>query len=166
MRDPERNVVYCPGNEKLRCTSIKSRGEIKYANKLACSRCQYKNQCVKGNRKWKEIEFTKDSLEIIAKWHKNYDTNKGKSKRIKNTNHKIVKVVRIKFRPNKEKTDKRKNLSEHPFGTIKRSLGGTYFLLRGLKNIAAEFSLLCLGYNIKRAINYMGYKKVLNLVRN
>lgn len=164
VRDPERNVVYCPGNEKLRCTSIKSRGEIKYANKLACSRCPYKSQCVKGNRKWKEIEFTKDSLETVAKWHKNYDANKGKSKRVKNTNFKIVKVVKIKFRPNKEKMDKRKNLSEHPFGTIKRSLGGTYFLLRGLKNIAAEFSLLCLGYNIKRAINYIGYKKVLNLV--
>ena len=33
VRDPERNVVYCPGNEKLRCTSIKSRGEIKLPRK-------------------------------------------------------------------------------------------------------------------------------------
>ena len=74
-------------------------------------------------------------------------------------------IVKIKFRPNKEKMDKRKKLSEHPFGIIKRSLGGTYFLLRRLKNIASEFALLCLGYNYKRAINFMGYEKVYNLVK-
>lgn len=165
VRDPEKNIVYCPGKETLRCISIKSCGSIMYANKLACIRCPLRNKCIKGNRRYKEVEFTKDSLEIIAKWHDNYTNNKDYFKGTKNRNYKIVKMVKIKFRPDRKKMDKRKNLSEHPFGTIKRSLGGTYFLLRGLKNIAAEFALLCLGYNFKRAINFIGYKKVLNLVR-
>ena len=165
VRDPEKNIVYCPGKETSRCISIKSCGSIMYANKLACSRCPLRNKCIKGNRRYKEVEFTKDSLEIIAKWHDNYTNNKDCFKGTKNRNYKIVKMVKIKFRPDRKKMDKRKNLSEHPFGTIKRSLGGTYFLLRGLKNIAAEFALLCLGYNFKRAINFIGYKKVLNLVR-
>ena len=165
VRDPEKNIVYCPGKETLRCISIKSCGSIMYANKLACSRCPLRNKCIKGNRRYKEVEFTKDSLEIIAKWHDNYTNNKDCFKGTKNRNYKIVKIVKIKFRPDRKKMDKRKNLSEHPFGTIKRSLGGTYFLLRGLKNVAAEFALLCLGYNFKRAINFIGYKKVLNLVR-
>lgn len=165
VRDPEKNIVYCPGKETLRCISMKSCGSIMYANKLACSRCPLRNKCIKGNRRYKEVEFTKDSLEIIAKWHDNYTNNKDCFKGTKNRNYKIVKMVKIKFRPDRKKMDKRKNLSEHPFGTIKRSLGGTYFLLRGLKNIAAEFALLCLGYNFKRAINFIGYKKVLNLVR-
>lgn len=165
VRDPEKNIVYCPGKETLRCIAIKSCGSIMYANKLACSRCPLRNKCIKGNRRYKEVEFTKDSLEIIAKWHDNYTNNKDCFKGTKNRNYKIVKMVKIKFRPDRKKMGKRKNLSEHPFGTIKRSLGGTYFLLRGLKNIAAEFALLCLGYNFKRAINFIGYKKVLNLVR-
>lgn len=165
VRDPEKNIVYCPGKETLRCISIKSCGSIMYANKLACSRCPLRNKCIKGNRRYKEVEFTKDSLEIIAKWHDNYTNNKDCFKGTKKRNYKIVKMVKIKFRPDRKKMDKRKNLSEHPFGTIKRSLGGTYFLLRGLKNVAAEFALLCLGYNFKRAINFIGYKKVLNLVR-
>lgn len=165
IRDPERNIVYCPGKEILRCISIKTCGSIMYANKLACSRCPLRQKCIKGNRRYKEVEFTKDSLQIIAKWHDNYTKNKDCFKTTRNRNYKLVKIVKLKFRPNKEKMDKRKNLSEHPFGTIKRSLGGTYFLLRGLKNIAAEFALLCFGYNLKRAINYIGYKKVLNLVR-
>ena len=136
-----------------------------YANKLACSRCPLRYKCIKGNRRYKEVEFTKDSLEIIAKWHDNYTTNKECFKASRNREYKLFKIVKIKFRPNKEKMDKRKNLSEHPFGTIKRSLGGTYFLLRRLKNIAGEFALLCLGYNFKRAINFMGYEKVYNLVK-
>ena len=136
-----------------------------YANKLVCSRCPLRHKCIKGNRRYKEVEFTKDSLQIIVKWHDNYTKNKDYFKTTRNRNYKLVKIVKLKFRPNKEKMDKRKNLSEHPFGTIKRSLGGTYFLLRGLKNIAAEFALLCFGYNLKRAINYIGYKKVYNLVK-
>ena len=37
-------------------------------------------------------------------------------------------------------------LSEHPFGTIKRAMGATYFLLKGMRKVAGEFVLFCLGY--------------------
>lgn len=55
-------------------------------------------------------------------------------------------------------------LSEHPFGTIKRAMGATYFLLRGLRKVSGEFALFCLGYNIERAKNLLGFEKMMELM--
>jgi len=42
---------------------------------------------------------------------------------------------------------------EHPFGTIKRGLGFTYFLTRGIENVRTENRMHMLTYNIKRVLN-------------
>jgi len=55
-------------------------------------------------------------------------------------------------------------LSEHPFGTIKRTMGSTFFLLRGMRKVDGEFALLCLGYNITRAKNLLGFNKMMELM--
>lgn len=55
----------------------------------------------------------------------------------------------------------RKSLVEHPFGTIKRGHDASYFLLRGLAKVRAEFSLMGLAYNVTRAINVLGVSKIL-----
>ena len=57
-------------------------------------------------------------------------------------------------------------LSKHPFGTIKRSMGATYFLLRGMRKVAGEFALFCLGYNIERAKNLLEFNKMIELMAN
>ena len=51
---------------------------------------------------------------------------------------------------------KRKEIIEHPFGTIKRNLGYTYFLVKGLEMVKSEFSLICFTYNFKRVLNIFG----------
>ena len=63
VRDPERNLVYCPGGEILRQKCIKKNGYIRYANKSACRHCKNRNKCYKGKGEWKEIDFNKDTLE-------------------------------------------------------------------------------------------------------
>lgn len=45
---------------------------------------------------------------------------------------------------------------EHPFGTVKRALGFTYFLTRGHENVRTESFLHFLAYNMKRLINVVG----------
>src|SRR6266545_5950453 len=52
----------------------------------------------------------------------------------------------------------RKELIEHVFGTIKRSMDQGYFLLRTRKKVAAEMSLTVLAYNLKRVITILGVK--------
>ena len=46
---------------------------------------------------------------------------------------------RVRARP--EIMRRRQQLSEPPFGTIKRAMGHGYFLMRGLNKVGAEMSL-------------------------
>lgn len=166
VRDPERNLVYCPNGEILRQKCIKKDGNIRYANKNACRHCTYRNKCYKGRNEWKEIDFTKDCLEKPCRdWLK----AEGKEPDAKGVNKgkyhfEAKKVVKFFLKPDRNKTAERMCLSEHPFGTIKRAMGFSYFLLRGLKKVTGEFALMCLGYNIKRAKNLLGFKKMMELM--
>ena len=51
---------------------------------------------------------------------------------------------------------------EHPFGTIKRSWGFNYFLTRGIETTKAETHLAFLAYNLRRVINILGVKEMIN----
>jgi len=55
----------------------------------------------------------------------------------------------------------RKELVEHPFGTIKRTWGYSYFLQKGIDKVRAEFSLICFTYNFKRVLNLCGMEKMM-----
>ena len=78
--------------------------------------------------------------------------------------YKKVKVVKFFLKPDREKTAQRMCLSEHPFGTIKRAMGVGYFLLKGIRKVAGEFALFCLGYNLERAKNLLGFEKMMELM--
>lgn len=55
---------------------------------------------------------------------------------------------------------------EHPFGTMKRHWGYTYFLTRGLASVGTETNLICLAYNLKRMIKIKGVKELIGLFRD
>jgi transposase len=59
----------------------------------------------------------------------------------------------------------RKQLCEHPFGTLKRGMGYDHFLMRGIEKTTAEMGLSCLVYNMKRAINELGVEVLVDYVR-
>ena len=165
VRDPERNLVYCPEGEVLRQKCIKKNGNIRYANKNACKHCRNRNKCYKGKGEWKEIDFTKDTLEKPCKeWLKAEGKNCENVKQTIKGCYEKVKVVKFFLKPSLEKMSRRMCLSEHPFGTIKRAMGAAYFLLKGLRKVTGEFALFCLGYNIERARNLLGFEKMMQLM--
>ena len=61
---------------------------------------------------------------------------------------------RLKARP--AILDRRREVVEHPFGSIKQWMYQGAFLMRGLANVRAEFSLTALAYNLRRALNILG----------
>ena len=165
VRDPERNLVYCPEGEVLRQKCIKKNGNIRYANKNACKHCRNRNKCYKGKGEWKEIDFTKDTLEKPCKeWLKAEGKECENAKQAVKGHFEKVKVVKFFLKPSFEKMSQRMCLSEHPFGTIKRAMGAAYFLLKGLRKVTGEFALFCLGYNIERARNLLGFEKMMQLM--
>lgn len=157
VRDAERNLVYCPEGKILRQKTIKRNGMIRYCNKSACKNC--KNKCTAAN--FKETDFNKDTLIIMARL---YRPKEGVSKKEQSKGKPQVrcgktlmrKIVSYVLQLDENKMNQRKCLSEHPFGTLKRSLGQYYFLLKGFAKVTAEMALFCLSYNMRRAINIKG----------
>lgn len=158
VRDADRNIVICPQGEILRPKSIKKNGKIRYCNKLACKRC--KSKCTKSI--FKEADFPKDCLIKKAGRRgkdddKHDDNGTTQTKFVKETK----KIARFKLHMDEKKMDNRKCLSEHPFGTIKRTIGESFFLLRKMFKVEGEMALYCLAYNMRRA---MSLKKLDELV--
>ena len=67
--------------------------------------------------------------------------------------------TRLVARP--EILDRRREIVEHPFASIKQWMNQGAFLMRGLSKVGGEFSLTALAYNITRAINLVGVPKLL-----
>lgn len=165
VRDPERNLVYCPAGHILRQKCIKKSGDIRYANKSACRRCPHRNKCYKGKNEWKEIDFNKDTLEKPCRdWLKAEGKEPVAERRASKGVFEKTKVVILKLRPDREKMSQRLCLSEHPFGTIKHSMNAGYFLLNGMEKVTGEFAFSAIAYNLKRSRNLLGFNRMMSLM--
>ena len=77
----------------------------------------------------------------------------------------ILEDMRQRVESNKTKVKTRQWLSEHPFGTIKRTWNQGYMLMKGLDKVRGEASLTVIAYNMKRAINILGVQELISAVR-
>ena len=59
----------------------------------------------------------------------------------------------------------RRETVEHPFGLIKQWMNQGAFLIRGLQNGRAEFSLTALAYNLRRAITIIGIPGMIRAIQ-
>ena len=144
---PEENIYICPAGNKLHF----SRNLVKRKNKndsetsilgyeYTCSDCFHCPHFGKCTNSLAGRKITRNYYQdVLDKVQKNFE----------------------------EKPDMyvlRKCVVEHPFGTIKRSLGYTYFLRRGLKAVRTEAALICLAYDIKRLANIAKVKEIIQKV--
>jgi len=137
----DRNITVCPmGKVLYPAHYLKEKGEAEFQNSEACKECTCR--CTTEKR-----SFRYRFIMAEEKFSKDY-----------NDKDLIVKQVHIK--PKKEIYEQRKSLSEHPFGTIKRSMDSGYCLMKGKEKVKGEFSLVFLAYNIKRVLNILGIKKL------
>ncbi len=86
----------------------------------------------------------------------------GKERRIKRWEQEHVletAAADLKKRPDAMRL--RKQIVEHPFGTIKHCMGATHFVMKRLPNVQTEMSLHVLAYNLRRVINIIGVPKLI-----
>lgn len=80
----------------------------------------------------------------------------------------IKELERFRKRTNSEFgksiTKKRKELAEHPFGTIKRNWGYLHFMQKGEKKVKSEFSFIAFIYNLKRVLNIVPMNELIQAV--
>src|SRR5271166_6933150 len=74
--------------------------------------------------------------------------------------------METRLKANPEILGQRRELVEHPFGSIKQWMNQGAFLMRGLEKVRAEFSLTALVYNLRRALNILGMDKLLKVFKN
>ena len=58
----------------------------------------------------------------------------------------------------------RRTTVEHPFGTLKAWMGSTHFLTKTLDRVSTEMSLHVLAYNMKRMMNILGTKSLIEAI--
>ncbi len=89
----------------------------------------------------------------------------GKYRRISRWVHEAVverAAARLAAKPNAMQI--RRATVEHPYGTLKGWMGSTHFLTRTLDHVSTEMSLHVLAYNMKRVINLIGTKQLLEAI--
>ena len=126
----------CPAGEELtyRYESFEQGRLIRYYTTSKCRDCPLQAKCTTNQRGRRITRWVDEKfLEDMAR--------------------------RVRARP--ELMRRRQQLSEPPFGTIKRGMNQGYFLMRGLSKVGAEMSLTVLSYNIKRVINILGVPKLI-----
>ena len=59
----------------------------------------------------------------------------------------------------------RRDTVEHPFGAIKYWMGYTHFRMKTLKPVATEMALHVLAYSLKRVINIIGVRRLIQAMQ-
>ena len=65
----------------------------------------------------------------------------------------------------KKKLSLRREIVEHPFGTMKRAFNQGYLLLKGLRKVKGEVGFTMLAYNMRRASNILGVGRLMGLIK-
>jgi transposase len=140
----------CPNNQILNnCHTQYKRGnrmlDVYRLSSVICKSCPLKLSCLSNKTNYKQM-YRWEHESIIDTYAAKMNTKKAKD---------IVK--------------KRGSIVEHPFGTIKRTLGWDHFLVRSKKKVLGENALIMFTYNFRRLLNLIGiplFKKLCLAIKN
>ena len=137
--DVDSDAYICPAGQRLkfRYWSVRNERMIGLYATDACKACPFFMTACTLNRKGR----------IIQRWE----------------HEAVIEEMRRRLRSDEGAAivSKRKELVEHPFGTIKRSFNQGYMLMKGLRKVTGEMGLTMLAYNMRRAINILGTRALM-----
>lgn len=134
--DKEHDIYICPAGNKLSFFENTSKNGIKY-RRYKCSDC---NSC-----KCKTACTSSASGRTIQRWE----------------NEDVLESVRQDTSKNNDIYKRRRCIVEHPFGTVKRTLGYSFFLRRQMDNVDAEASSMFIAYNFKRLLSMFSTQELI-----
>ena len=131
--DPASDSWRCPAGATLSLYKTSHTQKKKEYTTEACGSCPLKPQCTKAARRVIVRDFYEDAREAM---HRRATDDPAWMKH-------------------------RREMAEHPFGTMKWLMAHPRFLVRGLRKATAELALGVLNYNLKRVINILGVPALL-----
>jgi transposase len=137
--DADSDSFICPARQRLNPYSsslLRGLNKINYTNKLACDDCAIRSRCTAGRFR------TVSRLE----------------------NEAVLDRMQARLAKRPDVLSRRREMVEHPFGSIKQWMNQGAFLMRGLEKVRAEFSLTALAYNLRRVFNLVGFTELMAAV--
>ena len=128
----------CPAGERAiyRFTRMEKGKALRRYWSSACTHCSLKPRCTTGkNRR-------------VSRW----------------VHEDVIERAKARLDERPDAMQVRRATVEHPYGTLKAWMGSTHFLTRTLDHVSTEMSLHVLAYNMKRVINLVGTKKLLEAI--
>ena len=133
--DALRDSYVCPAGKELGFWKCSSRGKELMRGRLyrtaPCISCSFRDRCTRNRRG--RIMFRPEFQGSVDRLRSRLESSDGR-----------------------EKLRLRREMAEHPFGTMKRAFNQGYLLLKGLRKVKGEVGFTMLAYNIRRAINILG----------
>ena len=129
-------------------------------------------ECPAGERLiWRFVSEEKQQI-VHKYWSSNCPTcairarcTTSKYRRITRWEHEeVVEALDARLEREPERMRIRRSTAEHPFGTLKCWMGYTHFLTKTVPKVSTEMSLHVLAYNMKRLINIMGSRKLIEAI--
>jgi len=127
----------CPAGETLSLYKTSRTQQKKEYTSQACGICPLRAQCTRAARRVIVRHFYEDAREAMHR-------------------RAMADPIWMKHR---------REMAEHPFGTMKWLMGLPRFLVRGLIKAKGELALGVLSYNLKRVINILGVPALLQALR-
>lgn len=138
--DPDSDTYTCPANQVLKPVKARSpNGKKKNYTTKECISCLQRDLCT-NNKRGRYIERSP------------YED--------------FVEKNRERMEADPAKMNKRMHLAESPFGILKKSMGYSEFLTKGLESVKAEISLSMLAMNFKKALNVLGPEQIISFMGN
>jgi len=136
---PKVDEYECPAGERAiyRFTREENGKLIRRYWSSACTHCSMKSRCTTGKYR------------RISRWE----------------HESILDDLEVRVEQNPDMMKIRRSTVEHPFGTIKSWMGSTHFQMKTMKRVSAEMSLHVLAYNLKRVINILGTKQLIEAIQ-
>ncbi len=136
---PEADAYECPAGERLiRHMTTQEKGRTLHLYWAAnCERCKIRAQCNSGMRR------------KMSRWE----------------HEEVLEQVEARLERNPQLMRVRRSTVEHPFGTLKAWMGSTHFQTKTLPRVNTEMSLHVLAYNLRRVINLLGTKPLIEAMR-
>jgi transposase/IS5 family transposase len=138
--DPETDSFICPAGQRLTpysSSALRQLKKINYANRTACRDCPLRARC------------TDNQFRTVSRLE----------------NEAVLDRMQERLAQRPEVLNQRREVVEHPFGSIKQWMNQGAFLMRGLEKVRAEFSLTALAYNIRRVLNLIAFDKLMAAVK-
>jgi len=163
------DTVTCPMGYILKRVRTYKDGSARYKNRLACRQCP--NRCTSG-KNFKEVKFGLQTRYVpVLMYGKTqkplqaYPVSEIPYNAFSLLKRRAKKKVVLHIRDDVPTQRLRLCLSEHPFGTVKWYHGAHYLLCKGIEKATGEMGLSFLVYNMRRAINMVGTKKLVEAMK-